>query len=146
MKKFISIAMYTGAIALSLLANNVHAASGELWEMSIVTKMDESPFPTPPHITQLCLANGALDPNRLQVKDEDCAITDVQHTGNKVTWKYKCVTKKETMEGTGEATKTRNAIIGITKLSGLVGREEIASLTISYSGKRTKEKCDADKP
>ena len=145
MKKLICIMMCTGAIALSLMVNNVHAAPGELWEMSIVTKMDESPFPAPPHITRICLANSTLDPNRLQVKDEDCAITNVQHSGNTVTWKYKCVTKKETMEGTGEATKTLNAIIGVTKLSGLVGKE-IASLTISYSGKRTQGKCDADKP
>ena len=144
MKKFIYIMMYAVAIAPGLLANNVHAASGELWEMSVKTGMDDAPFPTPPHITQLCLANGALDPNRLQAKDEDCAITDVQHTGNKVTWKYKCVTKKETMEGSGEATKTRNAIIGVTKLSGLVGRE-IAGLTISYSGKRTGGSCEVDK-
>lgn len=145
MKIFLYILMYAGAIAPSLLVNNVHAASDELWEMSVKTEMDDAPFPTPPHITQLCLANGALDPNRLQAKDEDCAITNVQHTGNKVTWKYKCVTKKETMEGSGEATKTRNAIIGVTKLSGLVGRE-IVGLTISYSGKRTKEKCAIDKP
>ncbi|MEQ1814297.1 MAG: DUF3617 family protein [Candidatus Nitrotoga sp.] len=145
MKNFLYILMCAGAIAPNLLVNNVHAASDELWEMSVKTEMDDAPFPTPPHITQLCLANGALDPNRLQAKDEDCAITNVQHTGNKVTWKYKCVTKKETMEGSGEATKTRNAIIGVTKLSGLVGRE-IVGLTISYSGKRTKKKCAIDNP
>jgi hypothetical protein len=145
MKKFIFIMMCTGAITLSLLANNVHAASGELWEMSVKTGMDDAHFPTPPHITRLCLMNGALDPNRLQAKDNDCAITDIQHTGNTVNWKYKCITQKETMEGAGEATKTRDAIIGVTKLSGLVGRE-IVGLTISYSGKRTKEVCDADKP
>ncbi len=144
MKKFTCIMMCTGAITLNLLAYNVHAASGELWEMSIITRMDEAPFPTPPHISKICLAKDVLDPNHLQVKDEDCAITDIHHTGNNVTWKYKCVTKKETMEGIGEATKTPNALLGATKLSGQVGKE-IASLTISYSGKRTKEKCDAAK-
>lgn len=145
----IAAAMIFSTIILSgLLANSARAAPGEYWVMSIVTKMDEAPFPTPAHHTKLCLANGALDPNRLQAKDEDCALTDIQNIGNKVSWKYKCVVagnrgtrEKEIMEGPGEATKTRDMIIGATKISGMVGAEMVG-MSITYNGKRTKEKCD----
>ncbi len=139
MKNLIPLGMLLG-----LLTSNVHAAPGEFWEMSSTTEVAATPFPTPPKIEKICIANGVPDPQRLQSKDDNCKITDIKNVNKNVSWQTRCVEKLATMVGDGEIAYTRNSMIGKSTLSGQMGAEKVV-MNIHYRGKRLGGNCDTDK-
>jgi hypothetical protein len=139
MKKQIWIGLFSGLIAAS-----AQAAPGEYWEISTKMEMAGMPFAMPAMTAKVCVPSGGeKNPQNMQKKDSNCQMTDVKTSGNKVTWKAKCIENGETMIGTGESTHEHDSYHGNMHMTGNSQGHPI-DMTQTYSGKRIGGSCDAE--
>jgi hypothetical protein len=98
------------ALCLAFAATSVRSAGNdELWEMTTTMKMQGMAMPAMK--SKMCIAkDGAYNPDA-DKKDKNCTTTDYKVSGNTVKWAMKC-TGKNAMTGTGEMTKTADAMKG----------------------------------
>lgn len=80
----------------------------ELWE--ITTQMNLNGMSMPIPAVQQCIAKGGSYQPEARGKS-DCQITDLKTSGGTVSWKMQC-TGKEPMTGSGEMTRTADAMNG----------------------------------
>jgi hypothetical protein len=86
--------------------------------------------------TNSCIAkDGAYKPGD-DKNNKNCTTTDYKVSGNTVTWKMKC-TGKDAMTGSGEMTKTADAMKGVFKMA-----TQGMDMTQTMDGKRVGT-CDA---
>lgn len=133
----ISIALLWGAFASAACA-----APGEWWEISSKTEMPGMPFSMPETTVRVCVAKDAATDPRQTMQDPACKMTDIRTSGNKTTWKMRCVRDGEVMNGDGEFTGTPDNYRGTTRLKGTSGGQAI-NMTSTYRGKRVGPKCDS---
>ena len=136
----ISLALFWGAFSAAAVG-----ASGEWWEVTGKTEMPGMPFAMPATTTKVCLAKGAANDPRQSTQDKDCKTTDVKITGNKTSYKVRCVHDGEVMNGTGDITATADSYHGTMHLSGKSGGEPM-DMTTTYRGKRVGPACDTSQP
>jgi hypothetical protein len=138
----------TSTIGLALLlgsfASAAAAAPGEWWEITSKTEMPGMPFKMPETTVRVCVEKGAATDPRQTMHDKDCKMTDVRTSGNKTTWKMRCVRNGEVLNGDGEFTGNADGYKGVTRLKGTSGGQPI-DMTSTYRGKRVGPKCDSDK-
>ncbi|MDO8754231.1 MAG: DUF3617 family protein, partial [Anaerolineales bacterium] len=92
----LSFALFVGALSTAAVG-----APGEWWEVAAKMEMPGMPFTMPSTTTKVCIAKGAVnDPNQ-SMHDKECKMTDVKTSGNKTSWKMRCVRDGEVMNGTG---------------------------------------------
>lgn len=118
------------------------AVPGEWWEITSKMEMAGMPFAMPATTVRVCVAKEAATDPRQTMQDKDCKMTDIKTSGNKTTWKMRCVHDGEVMNGSGEFTGTASAYQGTTRLTGKSGGEKIDMIT-SYRGKRVGPACDS---
>jgi len=137
MKKIwmIGIAFFWGTFSAA------YAAPGEWWEVNAKMEMAGMPFAMPSTTTKVCLAKDAVNDPRQSMQDKECKMTDIKTSGNKTSWKMRCVRDGEVMNGTGEITSTADSYHGRMHLSGKSDGEAM-NMTTTYRGKRVGPACD----
>lgn len=102
------------------------------------------PFAMPATTVKVCIPPGEeKDPKRMQGKKSNCEMTDVKTSGNKVSYKGKCVEKDGTMNMEGENTYERDSYRGTMHMTGKSQGQNMDMKT-SYSGKRIGGSCDSE--
>lgn len=123
-----------GLCLVVLAAPAWSAGSDELWEITTTMKMQGMAMPGMK--SKSCIAkDGAYNPDA-DKKDKNCTTTDYKVSGNTVKWAMKC-TGKNAMTGTGEMTKTADAMKGTFNMQA----EGMAMVQV-MEGKRVGT-CDA---
>ncbi|MDP1633455.1 MAG: DUF3617 domain-containing protein [Gallionellaceae bacterium] len=142
MKKIltISFALFVGAFSAA-----AYGAPGEWWEVTAKMEMPGMPFAMPATTTKVCLVKGAANDPRQSTQDKDCKTTDVKISGNKTSYKVRCVHDGEVMNGTGEITSTPDSYQGTMRLSGTSDGEAV-NMNTTYRGKRVGPACDSSQP
>ena len=139
MLKTLSIAL----LGIGIPAGQALAVSGEYWEVTQKTEMKGMPFAMPETSNKVCVAENS-DPAST-VTDKDCEVLDSKTSGNRVTWKIRCVKKGEEMTGTGEITSSPGSYKGTLHMTGRMEGEKV-DMTTNFSGKKVGGACDADAP
>lgn len=140
MKKilFVCIAFLSGFVSAA-----AYPAQGEYWEVTSKMEMPGMPMAMPAQTSKVCIPQGGeKDPRRMQKKDSNCEITDVKTSGNKVSWKGKCVSNGETMNQVGEATHERDSFHSTMHMTA-TGKRPM-EMTATSSGKRIGGSCDSE--
>ena len=104
MKIRIICAILSGAFIIPGAASAAGGGMKEgLWEITTSMDMPGMPFqPAPTKVTRCYTKEDLKDDSKVIPKQEgDCKITDMKHTGSKVTWKIVC-TGKSKGKGQGE--------------------------------------------
>jgi len=104
MKIRIICAILSGAFIIPIAASAAGGGMKEgLWEITTSMDMPGMPFqPAPTKVTRCYTKEDLKDDSKVIPKQEgDCKITDMKHTGNKVSWKMVC-TGKSKGKGHGE--------------------------------------------
>ncbi len=126
-----------GALALAFFPSSPRAADtepGVWWEHTIQAEMGGMSMP--PTTQKTCVPkSGAEQPPGME--DENCKVTDVKKSGDKMTWKMKCG-GPEPMTGEGEIVQTKD------RLSGkMVMHSKQGDMTMKVSGKLLGGDCHA---
>ncbi|MGV1099681.1 DUF3617 domain-containing protein [Thiovibrio sp. JS02] len=133
-----------------LLCCTGSAAAGEgpdeLWEVRSKTEMPGMPFPMPAQTVTVCIPKGQeKDPSKSIPQDpnQQCKMTDVKVSGNKMTWKMVC-TGENPMTGNGEMEYGPGHYSGRMQMQGKQGGEPFEMAT-SYEGKKVGS-CKYEEP
>lgn len=133
-----------GILLSGFVFASAHAARGEYWEISTKMEMKGLPFAMPATTVKVCMPpGGEKDPQRSQEKNSNCDISDVKTSGNKISFKGKCVEKEGTMYLDGESTHERDSYRGTMHMTGKSEGRDMDMKT-SYSGKRVGGSCDPE--
>lgn len=137
--------VFSVVVALSgFFLVSAHAAPGEYWEITTKMEMQGMPFAMSATTVKVCMPpGGEKDPQRTQDKNSNCEMTDVKTSGNKVSYKGKCVEKEGTMYMEGESTHERDSYRGSTRMTGKSEGHDV-DMKMSYSGKRIGGSCDPE--
>lgn len=132
------------AFAVSIFSATAYSAKGEYWEITTKMEMKGMPFAMPATTFKACIPPGEeKDPRRMQDKKSNCEFTDVKTSGNKVSFKGKCVEKDGTMYMEGENTYERDGYHGTMHMTGKSQGQDMDMLMTS-SSKRIGGSCDAE--
>ncbi len=130
--------------AVSAFPAIAFSATGEYWEITSKMEMPGMPFAMPATTSKVCLPpGGEKDPERTRDKKSNCEMTDVKTSGNKVSYKGKCVEKDGTMNMEGENTYERDSYHGTMHMTGKSQGHDMDMKT-TYSGKRIGGACDTE--
>lgn len=89
------------AAALVVVSGSAVLAATEMregkWEISSTIDMPGMPFKVPPTVVTHCYTKEDVKDRKNAVtnKNEECKVTDMKVSGNKVTWKMKCTGKSK---------------------------------------------------
>lgn len=123
------------AVMLSVLAPARAEAPGVLWQSTSQMVMEGMPFSPPPNTIKICAAKDSREPPP-PPPGQTCTMSNVQRSGNKVTWDTQCTGEME-MTGHGEINyDSADSYTGEIKFTA-----EGMSLTTRLSGKKIGE-CD----
>lgn len=132
------------AFAASVFSAAAFSATGEYWEITSKMEMLGMPFAMPATTMKVCMPpGGEKDPKRTQDKKSNCEITDVKTSGNKVSYKGKCVEKDGTMNMEGENTHERDSYHGTMHMTGKSQGHDM-DMKVTSSGKRIGGSCDTE--
>jgi hypothetical protein len=103
-----------------------------LWEVSMKFEIPGLPFQLPAQTATHCYTKKEIEESSGMPKQSgDCKVTDLQRSGNKITWKTVC-TGKNAGTGTGEI-----AFTSATAYEGTMKLENKGQVTTTrYQGKR----------
>jgi len=124
------LAMAWGAAAI--------AAPGEYWDSTTKIDMPGMPMAMPAQTFRFCMAKG-LEKDPRSGMDKDCQLLESKMSGNKASFKMRCVKNGETMTGTGDMTFGPDSSDGRMTLTMSQG-----TVTMLYSTKRVGGACDSD--
>lgn len=86
------------------------------WEITTETEMVGMPMKVPPVTHTQCLTSEDLVPQSDEASNE-CKITDVEVSGNTVSWKIICTGQNGRMEGTGRVTYSGDRMEGFMDMA-----------------------------
>lgn len=110
-------------------------AKGDLWETISQMKMEGMPMQMPATKLKVCAAKDRTEPPGASNSQRNCRNSNMQRTGNKVTWEVQC--KGPDMAGVGEIVYS-----GSDSYTGSIRfTSEQGSMTIALSGHRIGD-CD----
>jgi len=135
----IGLALFWGAFSAA------YGAPGEWWEVTSKMEMPGMPFAMPATTTKVCIAKGAVSDPHQSMQDKECKMTDIKTSGNKTSWKMRCVRDGEVMNGTGDITSTADSYDGTMHVSGKSGGKPM-NMSTTYRGKRIGPACDSSQP
>ncbi len=134
MNTWISCVFILGALFLSTVAPAVGAGMKDgLWEITTNTEMPGMPYQPAPSTMTHCYTKEDLKDDKQIVPKQDgnCKVTDMKHTGSKMTWKMSC-TGDNKSKGEGEIVYK-----GDTAYDGFMKFEmEGMKITSRYKAKR----------
>jgi hypothetical protein len=93
MKTLISCAFLLGALFISSVAPAAGAGMKDgLWEITTSMEMPGMPYQPAPATMTRCYTKEDLKDDKQIIPKQDgtCKVTDMKHTGNKMTWKVSC--------------------------------------------------------
>jgi hypothetical protein len=96
-------------LALPAFASGMKAGK---WQITVTMDMPGMPMKMPPITMTKCITEAEAqkpEPPKTK-KDDDCAISDYNLTGNTATWKVEC--KKQNMTGSGKMTFSTDSYEG----------------------------------
>jgi len=123
--------------AFAALSTSVRAADtepGVWWEHTIQAEMGGMSMPAT--TSKSCMPKAGIQ-EPPGAADDRCKVTDVKHSGNKMTWKMVC-SGPEAMTGTGEIVHTKDSFKGKMSMHMPQG-----DMTMKMSGKVLGGDCDA---
>jgi hypothetical protein len=126
-----------------LFSPSALSAPGEYWEVTNKMEMEGMPFAMPGMTQKVCVPKGGENDPSKTTGDKDCKMTDIKTSGNKTTWKARCVRDGEVMTGVGEQTTSAKGYEGKMQFSGKSQGEDV-NMKMSYSGKRIGGSCDSE--
>ena len=122
------------ASALVSLAQIVHAqGAGDLYEVTVKMEMAGMPMQMPAITQRNCVKKGGNDAD-LVPHQENCKVTDVKRTGNRMTFALAC-TGRDAMKGTGDFTFAGDGYSGQIRLMGKMENEDV-QMTQAITGRR----------
>jgi len=121
-----------GFICLTTLSFGVALAGPNLtpgkWEITTETEMPGMPMTSPPVTQTQCMDQGDLVPQSGGAGQE-CQISDIQVSGDTVSWKIVCSGQGGQMEGTGQITYSGDHMEGsmnmVIKAAGMQIKNKI---------------------
>jgi hypothetical protein len=128
------LAVLLAVCALPAVAFAASPAKPGKWEMTTQMEMTGMPMKMPAHTFTYCLTKEeAENPEKLapeqQRKNSDCKRTELNITGNTVSWKVTC--EKSGSKGEGKITYSSDAFNGVMHMTMPNGGE----MNAKYSGK-----------
>jgi len=89
MKTLIVAMLFALVLPVSSFATETMRAG--YWEMTTTMEMPGMPMQMPPTKTKQCYSKEDVkDQKKVITTDENCTVTELKQSGNKVTWKMKC--------------------------------------------------------
>ena len=108
-----------GFIGLMTLSFGVAFAGPNLspgnWEITTETEMPGMPMTAPPVTHTQCLDQGELVPQS-EGAGQECHVSDIQVSGDTVSWKIVCGGQGGQMEGTGRITYSGDHLEGVMEM------------------------------
>lgn len=129
MKKILTAAVFLlAAPALTLAADTMREG---LWEISSQVEMPGMPMKIPPTVMKHCYTKADVaDRKKLIARENDCKVTDMKTSGNKVTWTMKCT-------GRNAATMTGETVFGKDSYASVMHmKAQGHNMTTKVKGKR----------
>ena len=107
------------------------------WEHTMEIKMEGLPVekPSMPFTTTQCLTQKDMVP-KTSKKEQNCEVKDQKITGDKVSWKVKCVEKEAVTESEGEITYSGSAYTGTMKTKTIDKSGRAMNSTTKMKGRR----------
>jgi hypothetical protein len=103
----------------------------ELWDVTSKMEMPGMPMAMPAQTRRVCIAKGN-DAGTIPMS-EGCTVGDVQHSGNKLTYRMICKNGNNDYTATGESTMTAGGFRGAMKMAGKMDGHQM-DMSMSYSG------------
>jgi hypothetical protein len=130
-------------LAMALVSTCALAVPGEYWEMTSKSEMSGMPFAMPEQKTKLCLPKrkeGKPSPEEMN-PDKECEIFDKKISVSKSSWKFRCNSKGQLMEGTQEMSGTPD---NMQSTVHMVGTDKGKKFEINQTSnhKRLGESCE----
>jgi len=113
------------------------------WESVTEITMEGMPFQIPSTKVTQCLTKENAIPG--SDKEKNCKVLSQSTTGNKVTWKVRCVDKETTMEGEGEVTYSGSTYKGTMAMKMIEKGGTPQNMKMNLSGRRIGECTDKDR-
>ena len=125
-----------------LLMSNLAVASDSvpiepgMWE--VTTTMNSSMFPQPRvQTSQECIKDAQISPKDLAPDDDDsCSMSDVNVSGDSLSWSMQCNTPGGTMEGSGNFTSAGDSGSGNMQMNMNIEGQSL-NMEIVWKGRRT---------
>ena len=136
------VLMVAGISGMAPLHAEISMSEGN-WESVTEMIMEGMPFQIPPTKVTQCLTKQNAIPG--SDKDKNCKVISQSTTGNKVTWKVKCVDKETTMEGDGEVTYSGSSYKGTMAMKMTDKSGKTQNMKMNLSGRRIGECTDKGK-
>jgi hypothetical protein len=103
--------------ALPALCSAADVMRDGYWEMTSTMEMPGMPMQMPPTKIKHCYTKEEVkDPTTAVNTDKNCKVTDLKHSGNKVTWKMKC-TGERSGEFSGDTVFKKDSYVSNMKMS-----------------------------
>lgn len=132
-KRFLGVMLAVSPLVLSSTAIAADAMKPGLWEVSTTMEMPGMPYQPPPQTVRHCYTAQEVKEDPVP-KDNNCKVTDLKSSANKVTWKVEC---KGEMAGKGEGQivyQGDSAYEGWTKM-----QTQGMNMSMKYKAKRLGE-------
>ncbi len=113
------------------------------WEVVTQMIMEGMPFQIPATKITQCLTKQNAVPG--SDKGENCKVLSQSITGNKVTWKVRCVDKEGTTEGEGEITYSGSSYKGALAMRMIEKSGNTRNFQMNLSGRRIGDCTDKSK-
>ena len=121
------------------------AESGEMWEITIKTKLSSMQQDAPSATLKVCLPKGSALGPRNVTPNRGCKITDVKTLGSKTTWQVHCGHDGTTLSGNGEIIAGPHSYHGVTHLSGTSNGRTV-HMTTYFMSRNLDKSCDVPQP
>jgi hypothetical protein len=114
--------------SVSFAANSIREG---LWEITSRVEMPGMPIAIPPTIMKHCYSKtDVADQKKVIARQQDCKVTDMKTSGNKVSWTMKCTGKQA-------ATMTGETVFGGDSYTSIMHmKAEGHDMTTKVKGKR----------
>jgi hypothetical protein len=87
-----------------------------LYRITYKTEITGMPFPIPPFTLSQCLTKDNPVPDQSS-KNQECKITNMQKSGDTVTWKMECTQRGGSMQASGTMTFKGDSLEGKTQMN-----------------------------
>lgn len=140
MNKYLSVILM---LTFSVISHTTFASQGEYWEVTSKMEMEGMPFAMPAQTIKVCVLKGQdMDPRKMN-QGKECQFSDYKASGKKISYKFRCVEKGDTMTGDAEYTLGTNKSEGVMHMSGKSSGHDM-KMTQTSSSKLIGGNCDPD--
>lgn len=134
----VGVVLFTVTLFVSTSSMAIDMKEGK-WEHTMEVKMEGMPMemPSMPITTTDCITNKDIVPQTVPEKEQsNCRILDQKVTGNKVSWKVKCIEEDSVAESEGEITYSGTTYAGTLKTKITDKSGQVMLSTAKMKGRR----------